>query len=84
MNYYRGRLFGLSEEQSKSSISGLCRNMLLKAESRRHGKTIIYIKEDDNHLYDDHSSSESCKDSVSSENEECPRKKIKNWFNWFN
>lgn len=52
--------------------------MLLKAEGRRHGKTIIYIKEGDKNQYNNDSSSDSCDNSVLSENEECPKKKIKN------
>lgn len=34
----------MSEEQSKSSISHTCRRVLLKAESRRYGKTVMYVK----------------------------------------
>lgn len=34
---FRGLIFGLSEEQSKSAISSACRSILLKA-----GKNILY------------------------------------------
>lgn len=34
---FRGLIFGLSEEQSKSAISSACRSVLLKA-----GRNIIY------------------------------------------
>lgn len=44
MHVRRGLIFGLSEEQSKSAISHTCRRVLLKAESRRYGKTVMYVK----------------------------------------
>lgn len=75
-----GLLFGLSEEQSKGSISILCRNMLLKAEGRRHGKTIIYIKQGTEMQIDDQSSTDNDdtdSDTEMSDNEDCPKKKIK-------
>lgn len=39
-----GLIFGLSEEQSKSAISHTCRRVLLRAESRRLGKTVMYVR----------------------------------------
>lgn len=39
-----GLIFGLSEEQSKSAISHTCRRALLKAESRRLGKTVMFVR----------------------------------------
>lgn len=40
----RGLIFGLSEEQSKNAISHTCRRVLLKAESRRYGKTVMVVR----------------------------------------
>lgn len=57
--------------------------MLLKAEGRRHGKTVIYIKKGQNitNQSDTESSEEEedddGDDNISSENEEQPKKKIK-------
>lgn len=63
--FNRGLIFGLSEEQSKSAISHVCRTILLKAEGRRYGKTVIISKnipqeetESDENTDDDDSSSD--------------------------
>lgn len=85
-----GLLFGLSEEQAKHSIKGQCQKLVLKAEGRRHGKTIIYIKEADeiqNDSSDDEASDNNAdvEDATNnmdcyelSEDEKChPKKKIK-------
>ncbi|KAG4070823.1 hypothetical protein HA402_011049 [Bradysia odoriphaga] len=39
-----GLIFGLSEEQSKAAISHICRSLLLRAEARRYGKTVMTVK----------------------------------------
>lgn len=40
-----GLIFGLSEEQGKSAIQTLSRSLLIKAEARRHGKTVMFVKQ---------------------------------------
>lgn len=37
-------IFGLSEDQGKNSIGSSCRQLVLRAESRRIGKTIMFAK----------------------------------------
>ncbi|KAH8412478.1 hypothetical protein KR009_002493 [Drosophila setifemur] len=37
-------IFGLSEDQGKNAIDRHCRQLFLKAESRRLGKTIMFVK----------------------------------------
>ncbi|XP_063234642.1 ribonuclease P protein subunit p30 isoform X1 [Bacillus rossius redtenbacheri] len=39
-----GLIFGLSEEQSKTAITSSCRALLIKAEGRRYGKTLLTIQ----------------------------------------
>lgn len=48
-NYYilslnRSYIFGLSENQGKNAIDRFCRQLFLRAESRRLGKTIMFVK----------------------------------------
>lgn len=40
----RAFIFGLSEDQGKKAVDRHCRQLFLKAESRRLGKTIMYVK----------------------------------------
>ncbi|KAM8717065.1 hypothetical protein ACLKA7_003864 [Drosophila subpalustris] len=37
-------IFGLSEDQGKNAIDRFCRQLFLRAESRRLGKTIMFVK----------------------------------------
>lgn len=37
-------IFGLSEDQGKNAIDRSCRQLFLRAESRRLGKTIMFVK----------------------------------------
>lgn len=37
-------IFGLSEDQGKNAIDRNCRQLFLRAESRRLGKTIMFVK----------------------------------------
>lgn len=37
-------IFGLSEDQGKNAIDRFCRQLYLRAESRRLGKTIMFVK----------------------------------------
>jgi len=42
--YLRAFIFGLSEDQGKNAVDRHCRQLFLKAESRRLGKTIMFVK----------------------------------------
>ncbi|KAH8262842.1 hypothetical protein KR044_000828 [Drosophila immigrans] len=39
-----GFVFGLSEDQGKNALNRFCRQLFLRAESRRLGKTIMFVK----------------------------------------
>ncbi|XP_031623918.1 ribonuclease P protein subunit p30 [Contarinia nasturtii] len=75
-----GLIFGLSEEQSKSAISNICRTILLKAEGRRYGKTVIFAKNTNEPSDEDGNDSESDEEESNSDesmDEGHPPKKLK-------
>lgn len=39
-----GWIFGLSTEQSKESIRGKCHKLLYRAETRRHGSAMVFVR----------------------------------------
>ncbi|XP_005184935.1 ribonuclease P protein subunit p30 [Musca domestica] len=51
-------IFGLSEDQGKCAIDRFCRQLFLRAESRRIGKTIMFVKSSGPIVFSDSSSSE--------------------------
>ncbi|XP_073822473.1 ribonuclease P protein subunit Rpp30 [Musca autumnalis] len=51
-------IFGLSEDQGKCAIDRFCRQLFLRAESRRIGKTIMFVKSTGPIVFSDSSSSE--------------------------
>ncbi|EDX03193.1 ribonuclease P protein subunit p30 [Drosophila simulans] len=51
-------IFGLSEDQGKNAVDRHCRQLFLKAESRRLGKTIMFVKGNGPIIYSDSSEDE--------------------------
>eukprot|EP00099_Drosophila_melanogaster_P007150 NP_001259808.1 RNaseP protein p30, isoform B [Drosophila melanogaster] len=51
-------IFGLSEDQGKNAVDGHCRELFLKAEARRLGKTIMFLKGNGPIIYSDSSEDE--------------------------
>ncbi|XP_067622787.1 ribonuclease P protein subunit p30 [Eurosta solidaginis] len=82
-------IFGLSEDQGKNAVNKVCRHLFLKAESRRIGKTIMFIKaagpivfsetsDEEENLEDTNNRSDAkaeCDSFLSDESAEQPRKK---------
>ncbi|XP_013102868.2 ribonuclease P protein subunit p30 [Stomoxys calcitrans] len=61
-------IFGLSEDQGKCAIDRFCRQLFLRAESRRLGKTIMFVKSSGPIVFSD-SSSESEEDDIADKND---------------
>ncbi|KAH8339430.1 hypothetical protein KR074_010382 [Drosophila pseudoananassae] len=51
-------IFGLSEDQGKNAVDRNCRKLFLKAESRRMGKTIMFVKGNGPIVFSDSSEAE--------------------------
>ncbi|KAM7352570.1 ribonuclease P protein subunit Rpp30 [Cochliomyia hominivorax] len=51
-------IFGLSEDQGKCAIDRFCRQLFLRAESRRLGKTIMFVKSSGPVVFSDSSDSD--------------------------
>ncbi|XP_060649587.1 ribonuclease P protein subunit p30 [Drosophila nasuta] len=49
-------IFGLSEDQGKNAVNRFCRQLFLRAESRRLGKTIMFVKGNGPIVFSDSSS----------------------------
>lgn len=77
-----GWIFGLSEEQSKEAIRGKPRKVLIRAETRKHGSMMVYVKKlkqigiVDSDEYDD-SEPENDGETMEVEASENPNKKQK-------
>ncbi|KAH8333880.1 hypothetical protein KR059_004214 [Drosophila kikkawai] len=65
-------IFGLSEDQGKNAVDRHCRQLFLRAESRRLGKTIMFVKGGGPIVFSD-SSDDNQGDSQDDEMEGCPK-----------
>ncbi|EDW03977.1 ribonuclease P protein subunit p30 [Drosophila grimshawi] len=57
-------IFGLSEDQGKNAIDRFCRQLFLRAESRRMGKTIMFVKSKGPIVFSDSSDSNQSDDEM--------------------